>query len=160
VLHRPIPQLTPSEAACFWSRCERGPMTRCWCWKSRMRRAKGYGAFGLRGTTYSAHRIAYLLEKGTDPAGHCVCHSCDTPGCCNPSHLFVGTVADNNRDKALKGRAFSSPGESHPNAKLTAEVVRVIRASCEPQSALAERYGTTQANVSLIQNRKAWRHIP
>jgi hypothetical protein len=74
--------------------------------------------------------------------------------------LFIGTVADNNRDKAVKGRAFSSPGESHPNARLTTEIVRAIRASRESQSALAQRYGTTQANVSLIQNGKAWRHVP
>ena len=29
-----------------------------------------------------------------------------TPSLCfNPEHLFLGTVADNNRDKMLKGRA-------------------------------------------------------
>jgi hypothetical protein len=47
--------------------------------------------------------------------------------CVRPEHLFLGTVADNNRDMMNKGRARWVIGESCPTSKLTAEKVRAIR---------------------------------
>src|SRR5262245_17140536 len=35
-------------------------------------------------------------------------HTCDTPSCINPDHLFEGTIGDNNRDKTAKGRHHNS----------------------------------------------------
>lgn len=72
------------------------------------REKKGYGRIGSGKTRRSAHREAYAVFHGLDMEalkGRVVMHTCDNPPCVNPDHLVLGTVADNNRDKAEKGRA-------------------------------------------------------
>jgi predicted XRE-type DNA-binding protein len=108
----------------------------------------------------STHRLSYQINRGSIPASLCVCHSCDNPACCNPEHLFLGTHADNARDRETKRRG--QYGEEHPNAKLTDDEVRDIHrkaASGLRQSEIAEKYGLTQAAVSAIVTGKLWAHL-
>lgn len=87
----------------------------------------GYGQFKLNGKQASAHIIAYFLRHKKLPLHdkdgnelH-VCHKCDNPKCCNPSHLFLGTREDNFIDSVKKGRKGAS------NPKLYAGEVWLIR---------------------------------
>ena len=89
----------------FWSHIDQsGGERACWLWL-RHRQNKGYGFVKWHGRPRLAHRIAYTLTYGPIPDGIEVMHICDTPACCNPSHLRLGTHADNMADMANKGRS-------------------------------------------------------
>jgi len=70
--------------------------------------ATGYGAVSIGGKMKLSHRVAWEIENGPIPEGLCVLHRCDNRPCCNTKHLFMGTIADNNRDMADKGRCSAS----------------------------------------------------
>jgi len=65
---------------------------------------RGYGKLWAEGKTFAAHRFSYELFNGPIPEGLCVLHSCDNPACVKPTHLFLGTNADNTNDMVSKGR--------------------------------------------------------
>jgi hypothetical protein len=93
----------------FWEKVEIGSDDDCWNWKAA-KQPNGYGAFASPISLY-AHRIAYTLKRGPIPPGTCVLHHCDNKSCVNPNHLFLGTRADNAKDRVRKGRsahAFNS----------------------------------------------------
>lgn len=88
-----------------------------------------------------------------------VLHRCDVRACINPAHLFLGTNADNVADKIAKGRAANARGAQNGCAKLTDERARAIFCAHGKQSDIGARFGVTHRTVSLIKNKKAWRHI-
>ena len=66
---------------------------------------RGYGmVHDGRGRKVYTHRLAWELAHGAIPEGMQVCHHCDNPPCCDVSHLFLGTSADNHADMSAKGR--------------------------------------------------------
>jgi hypothetical protein len=89
---------TPAD---FWLRVDSSSADGCWEWTGR--RVDEYGQFDIFGSSWKAHRFAWMLTNG-DPGDLCVCHSCDNPPCCNPAHLFLGTKQDNAMDMVDKGR--------------------------------------------------------
>ena len=61
----------------------------------------------------SATRFSYILFVGPIPEDLYCLHTCDTPRCCNPHHLFLGTPKDNVQDMMQKGRAKTPFVEGH-----------------------------------------------
>lgn len=76
-------------------------------------RLRGYGRVRRAGRMQYAHRVAWEEVNGPIPDGLLVLHRCDNPPCVRPEHLFLGTDADNARDKAEKGRGNSPRGDAH-----------------------------------------------
>lgn len=103
----------PCTACAFWTKVEKRDVSACWPWKGSVM-GEGYGRYRQAYT----HRLAWMLANGPIPAGLFVLHKCDNPPCCNPDHLFLGTQADNVRDRDAKGRHWVPSGERHPCAKL------------------------------------------
>jgi hypothetical protein len=134
----------------------------CWLW-SASTDTDGYGAFRgeYDGVIYKrAHRWswAYHNKQHIPPGGH-VCHKCDTPGCVNPDHLFLGDAEVNQADKMAKGRHRVQRGETAGRAKLTEAQARAILADPRPYTTIAFDYGVTRMTVNDIKRRVSWQHI-
>ena len=124
---------------------------------------RGYASVQRNHKAIRVHRLIWEECFGDIPNGLCVCHKCDNPSCINPEHLFLGTYADNNRDRNLKGHSVFSYGEHHGQSKLTEAQVREIRrihvsgdlvyGAC----ALARRFGMGESSIRAIINRRNWR---
>lgn len=143
----------------FWLRVQ--PSTGCWLWIGP-RTSSGYGAVRLLNRKMGlAHRLAWEYAHGPIPDGQVVCHHCDNPPCCNPSHLFVGTQADNLRDMTEKGRRRSNPpkGGNAGRAVLTPAQATDLLAGYVAgvsQKALAERFGVSKGTVYNVIHGTHW----
>jgi hypothetical protein len=156
--------MNPSNLEEFWRHVAVGKQNECWLWTHRKNR-DGYGTLnitvGVR--TYKAllaHRRAWEITRGEIPDGKIVCHKCDNPACVNPAHLWVGTHADNVRDKVRKGR--HPRGENASSHKLSESDVVSIKARL-PQGVrsdkLAAEYAVSPVTISDIKRGITWRHI-
>lgn len=142
------------------------PAGECWEWQGP-RGSTGYGHIGVRKdgrpTTIRAHRAAWERANGEIPEGYCVCHSCDNRSCVNPSHLFIGTHAENMADMVRKARGRAPRGENSPRAALTNAQARQIRDELGPAprprgliNEMARRHGVHHSVIGDIVSGKTY----
>lgn len=72
----------------------------CWEWTPKPRR---YPQLNHKRRNHSAHRLMYRLVVGPVSSGMVVLHKCDNKCCVRPSHLEVGTQAQNIQDAWDRG---------------------------------------------------------
>jgi hypothetical protein len=132
----------------------------CWEWLGS-KSSNGYGFLGIR----KAHRISYELFNGPIGEGLFVLHSCDNPPCVNPTHLRLGTPADNHQDMMLKGRNgwCARPGELSASAKISEKEALEIKELYANTNAttfdLADRFKLKFQSIYSIISGKNWKHL-
>lgn len=172
----PMPEFTRADIDRFWNSVHVGRQHECWPWKLSAFR-DGYGQFKVSSRNLKAHRVSYFLHYDVDPAGDLVCHHCDNPACCNPFHLFLGSVKDNAADAKQKGLLNTPAGDRHRSrthpelvlrgeqvggAKLTFAQIQEIRSAYAAggitQDALAAQFGVSRRAIGKIIAGQTWRH--
>lgn len=132
----------------------------CWVWTGGTTR----GGYGVIRTTaprgmMRANRAAWVIAHGKIPRGKQVLHHCDNKICVRPSHLYVGTHADNMRDAAARNR--TPKGERTAFAKLSDSVVRQIRRQNSPalDPHFAALVGAHVETIYKARVRQTWKHV-
>lgn len=126
-------------AARFWPKVNKdGPtivaaLGPCWVWAGARDR-NGYGLIYVARMARSASRTVWFLETGEWPDLF-VLHKCDGGplGCVRPSHLFLGTNADNIADMLRKGR--SARGKHHKARRRGALAIELVDRFCDVRQA-------------------------
>lgn len=147
----------------FWRGVDKRGEDECWEW-SRCKNAGGYGIIEVNKKVLRANRVSWVIENGEIPNGLIVCHKCDNPSCCNPSHLFLGTHFDNAMDRTAKGRGPSNFGNKNPRAKLNEHSVMLIKLLYRKEkdfnaTALSKMFCCKASSIYDIVLGRNWKHI-
>jgi hypothetical protein len=147
--------------AAFWARVQIAGPDECWLWNGG-RSDKGYGQVKWAGRKQEgSHRVAFFLSGGYLPEGLSVCHTCDNPPCCNPTHLFAGTQQINVADCVGKGR--NARGEKARHSKLKESEILAMRKAHRKgakYAELAKQYGVSRATARQAIIGGTWKHLP
>ena len=142
----------------FYRRIDIRTDDECWRWIGKVQsRTRGY--LTVDGKRWLAHRLMYAITFD-DPGSYVVRHTCDTPNCCNPNHMILGTQLDNIKDRQDRNR--QTRGANHPKAKLTVDDVKTIRDLAMQgisQKTLATQFNIGVRQISYIVKRENWKHI-
>lgn len=134
----------------FWSHVDKdGPVIRpelgpCWVYLTNGE-PKTRGLIRVNGVQIVAARLSWELSYGRIPGSLHVLHECDHEPCIRPSHLFLGTAADNMIDKQIKGRGLRTL-----SLDQRSELRRLYENEQIPCSVLAERFGICLSNAYYI----------
>lgn len=151
------------------------PNSGCYLWLAGIT-SRGYGQIGHEGRMLTAHRAAWTAFNGPVPVGLMVLHRCDNRPCVSPTHLYLGTHADNMDDMVRRRRYHAaidplrcvelgrqaglmntwSKGERNIKAKLNELQVSEIKCSTEKTRYLARRYQVNRTTIQRIRSGARW----
>lgn len=147
----------------------------CVIWPRKLDK-RGRGRIWHAGKLMLAHRWVWERLRGPIPSGKMLCHKCDNPACVLPSHLYIGTHADNMRDMSRRKRTHYhrnpekvramgwragkmntwARGEGNPKAKLTAQQAAEIKADTRKTKELAIIYDVCRTTIQRIRQGALW----
>lgn len=158
-------KLTDTYRGWFWQGVDqKDDPTLCWEWqrtrsKGRDGNSNRYGMYRFNGKQRYSHRVAYELEHGPIPDGMNVCHRCDNPPCCNPSHLFLGSQGENVWDAAAKGNMTR---DQEKRRFFIADQIREIRslsASGVSTRRIAEKFDKDPGTIRQILDGRTYKEV-
>lgn len=133
----------------------------CWIWQGP-KDSSGYGKVRAEGSILAAHRLSYYIFKGEIASNLHVLHSCDTPACINPAHLWLGTPRENKLDSVRKGRHFCPRGSQNGRALLKETDVLLIKQYLRERRSIkfiADLFKVSCSTITLIKNGTNWGHV-
>lgn len=117
-----------------------------------------YYVFLGRGNRKQVHVLVLESFVGPCPTGHEGLHFDDNPDNNVLTNLRWGTRSDNLHDAVRNGKV--AIGEAKPQAKLTEDRVRWIRANAQfSMNSLAMQLGVSCAAVKQVLDGKTWKHV-
>lgn len=154
----------------FWEKVDKsGGEDACWGWTSattsKTRDCGTYRpprpVFRLDGRNVHAARVAWQLYRGcVIPKGYIACHTCDNPGCVNPTHIFVGTHKSNMIDCVRKGRANSPrPYLSPKFSEEDVARVKALLATGVSVLSVAKKLYVSHERIRRIKIGVTWAHV-
>lgn len=151
----------------FWTKVEMLGPEECWLWLGQ-KNTKGYGVFWARRGMRATHVSLELDGRPRQDNLHAL-HSCDNPQCVNPKHLRWGTISDNAKDAASKGRLNSQNGQvkfcqgsAHGMSKLIETDIPIIRRLLSEGHSLASigrKFKVDPTMIGFIRDGRNWRHV-
>ena len=135
-----------------------GDRTQCWPWLGSLT-DKGVPSYQYNGRKRAAYAVAFECVFGPLLSGEVPRHTCDNGSgrndtgvcCCNPWHIERGTVADNNKDIAIRARHGMSAYVRRAMRKLVIDEKRSVKE-------VAALYGVSDQTVRDIVSGKT--HVP
>ena len=128
----------------LWSKVDKRGPDECWPWIGSLTKS-GYGRTWINDQGYYAHRVIFdlahpgqieLRAPADRKANGFLMHLCDNRICCNPAHLKVANLAENNKDCLDKGRKVMPRGENHHRSVFTkAEIEQALQMAKDGNSA-------------------------
>ena len=137
----------------LWSKVKVLGPNDCWLFEGYCK-PDGYATVFHDGKARPVHRLVYEEKFGPINSQLVVCHKCDCRNCCNPSHLFAGTMKDNILDCASKYRLRGASEQT-----LSPNQIREIRKAVGTTREIGTLFNIDSARVYRIKNRQIYSYV-
>ena len=115
----------------------------------------GYGITSIKGKKLPAHRA--VMSFLSNVSGQYVLHKCANRDCVNPEHLYLGDQKQNVQDQINAGTFVY--GSKNGRAKLTEDLVKLIRESPLSTRELADTYEVSYYTLWDVRKKRSWKRI-
>lgn len=151
----------------LWAKVDKRDFNECWPWIGSITK-NGYGRTWINDKGYYAHRVIFNLANPNmiqlsaptnKKAKGFLMHTCDNRICCNPSHLRVANLRENNLDAQVKGRVKHKTGGDHHRSVFTNEQIDEImslRNNGMTMRLIAEKMTAKLATIKSLIRRKTY----